>query len=243
MVDWNGGHHKKVCADKAEFKRTKVALGYTGSSRLPLSRGLAFSDFKVSVDTIPMSPAMKRTEGHRNTLQPRDLFAARPGLRAMAAASILPMTDLVVCVDYTFSSPNISLQPLKNLDGRNHPFAGGRKAIDENRLRRHAGRYTAVIVKAEKSSGRYMLWGYLVHYLLGKDVRSSGVQGTGFVYQPLLQEMIMSQSRDGVASIGVGDALRKLRGTGRKPRGAGITTAGSVGRTGNVEIIFQGVMQ
>lgn len=170
------------------------------------------------------------------------MIAARPYLRAVAAASTLPSTDLVVCIDYTFSSPNISLQPLKNLDSRSHPFAGGRKAIDEERLRRHAGRFTAVLIKAENSSGRYMVWGYLVHYLLGEDVRSSRVEGTGFLYQPLIQEMLMSQPRDEVASIGVGDALRKLRGAGRKPRVTGTRAAGSSGKNGNVEIVFQAVM-
>lgn len=144
----------------------------------------------------------------------RDLIVNRLLIRTVAAAYNKPTWDLCVMIDYTFSSPQISVQPLTRLDNPKHPFYGGRKAIDEDRLRQNKGRLTAVLTKVMRGAELIPIWGYLVHHLLGDDIRS--LDG-GFSYNAASQALLMSQPDDS-SSGNAREAMLALLGTSRRIR-------------------------
>lgn len=142
----------------------------------------------------------------------RDVIEARPLLRAVAAALKLPTWELVVCVDFTYTGTALSVQHITHLDNPKHPFAKGRKVINEARLTQNCGRLTAVLTKYAVGNERLVFRPYLVHHILGHDVRAA--EPILYEYNPPFQVLLLSQPED-PQTTNVGEALRALRGSGR----------------------------
>jgi len=190
-VGWTKWRHKESCKSYSFVKQTMQAQGLTSNSRLD----------------APDDDA----QTHRQRTVIHDMITARPFLRAVAAASARPPWELCVLIDYTYSSPMLSVQPIAHLDKSTHPFAGGRKILDEVRLSENRGRLTAVITKSVSGVEQlaYDLEGYLMHHILGEDNRS---EDGGFRYSPPIHQLLMEQPKD---LPDIGEALRVLRGSGR----------------------------
>lgn len=167
-------------------------------------------------DPLPRPKSLDAAAAFTLTMILTDLIVARPLLRKLELAMNRSTWELCVLMDYTYTSPNISLQPLSHLDNPKHPFNGGRKYLPEGRLHKNRGRLTALLTKmpAEQAGG-YVLEAFLAHYILGPDMRTTS--DTRFMYSEPFQLLLMRQPEDSAEEGTVTEAIRSLRGSGRKP--------------------------
>lgn len=212
---WKKWGHKERCPSLADmFRKPKEALGIKREHLAPISRSLD-PTYRIAphdaVDPIPRPAGFDEWQSFYIAVIKRDLLVARPFLRKVEQAMKRATWELCVLIDYTYTAPNISLQPLSNLDKGGHPFHGGRKSVNEDRLRANGGRLTAVLTKKPSSQSVAIIETYLAHHILGED------KGTRFTYSETLQALLMSQHQDGEQAGTVVDAIRALRGSGRKP--------------------------
>lgn len=202
-----------------EYKEPKKALGLEGKHARQ-SSNLSWkltSTFGLDSDLLPRSKGVLEVTGFSRIIVVKDLIAARPNLRKLEAARTLATWELCVLMDYTYTSPNISLQPLKHLDNPKHPFYGARTHLPERQLRKNQCCLTAVVAKMPsiEAVGCYYMDVFVAHYILGPDLRSKPERDR-FTYSDSFQVTLLTQSEDSVESGDVAEAMRALRGIGRK---------------------------
>lgn len=113
-----------------------------------------------------------------------DVIVARPWLRfvAAAAATQYQSWELCVLVDYKYSTPLFSVQPLTNLEKTRHPVRGSKTAV------------VARMTCRTQSQDRTLL-GFLMHHILGEDLRTSPAR-SAFEYDAHCQWILVDQLDD-----------------------------------------------